>query len=83
MISTYTEKETLKAMAIYVYYHCKRKNVFALYVPYALFSSYMYRDIVMWACINRRPMQTKVAIASGYTAVAVSLVSHLLLVGYH
>ena len=44
-----TEKETLKAMAIYVYYHCRRRNVFALYVRYALFSSYMYRAIVMWA----------------------------------
>ena len=36
----------------------------------------------MWA-LDVDQCKTKVGIVSGYTAVAVSLVSHLLLVDYH
>ena len=77
-----TENETLKVMAIYMYYHSRRRNVFALYIAYALFFPCMCRAIVMWALAVDQ-CKTKVAIFSGYTAVAVSLVSHLLLVDYH
>ena len=77
-----TENETLKVMAIYMYYHSRRRNIFALHIAYALFFPYMCRATVMWA-LTVDQCKTKVAIFSGYTAVAVSLVSHLLLVDYH
>ena len=78
-----TENETLKVMAIYMYYHSRRRNVFALYNYSICPFLPLYVQSHSYVGISRRPMQDKSGNFSAYTAVAVSLVSHLLLVDYH